>query len=281
MPTFFQGRTSDSVAISVEYDDRVFREEQRRILGEDLPFAAAQAMTWLVKDMQKEGERELKTRFDRPKRWTTNSLFTETAKKADYPNLTAAVYFKDEAPKGVPAGRYLHPSIIGRARTHKGFEKALIRAGHMKANEFAVPGKKVRLDSYGNVSVGLIKRMLSQLKAGNAEQYETQTSREARRNARTGRLSGDRFFIAPDTSVLPRGVYSRSGKGSPVLVFLFVKDTPDYKVRLPFNDINRRIAKAKAGRLWQLSFDQVVGARRNRRLASAGKAAGLFASSLL
>jgi hypothetical protein len=264
MTSFVRGRTSDLLAVNVEIDERQFRREQRELLGNDLPFATALALTNLVKDMQVETGREIGPSFHNPTRFTRNATFIEPAKKRDYPNLTAAVYFKDEAPKGVPAGRYLHPNVVGRSREHKGFEKALIRAGVMQRQEYAVPGKKLKLNAAGNVSVGLIRQMLSQLKAGNVEQFETRASREAKRG-KTGRLRGKRFFVASDNSVLPRGIYQRTGRKEPQLVFLFVRDKPDYSRRLPFRSIQEDVSRRRSRRVFDLDFEQVVAGNRKRR----------------
>ncbi len=272
MATVYQSTTSDGIAFSASIDDRVFRAEQKLILGKDLPEATAMAMNWLSFDIKSAVVEEMSVRYDRPKKWTLNSLFVERPNKADWPNITAAVYFKEFASKGNPAGRYLHPTIAGISRPHKGFEKALIRAGLMNSDEYAVPGKAIRLNQYGNVSGGAIKQMLSQLKAGNAEQWETETSRENKRG-RTGRLGGNRYFVPSTSSNLPRGVYRRVGRAKPKLLFLFVTDRPDYKIMLPFQQIGERIVRWQHQGVFDRAFNKIVRARRNRRLASIGTGA--------
>lgn len=283
MAATYSSSPSDGIAFSAKIDDSVFRREQKIILGKDMPDAVAQAMNWLSFDIKKETVREMSARYDRPKKWTLNSLFVERPNVTDYPNITAAVYFKEFAPKGNPAGRYLHPTIAGISRKHKGFEKALIRAGLMQATEYAVPGYNVKLNQYGNVSGGAIKQMLSQLHAGEAEQRETtgsRGSRERRRNQKTGRLGGNRFFIPYSDSSLPRGVYRRLGRGEPKLLFLFVTDRPDYQVVLPFQQIGERYVAQHHRGVFQRSFDKIVKGRRSRRVRAIGGATGKAISKL-
>lgn len=240
---------SDGGGISVDYsvDSTGFDRRQRKILKDQLPFANALALTRMAQALKGYASGQITARFDRPKRFTTNALFVKPAKKNDFPNQSSAVFFREFAGKGTAAGRYLHPSIVGKARTHKRFEKALIRAGVMRSNEYAMPGRNIKLDGHGNVRASLIVKMLSQLRAGGDQtQFETATSREAKRSSKTGRLSGARFFVSKGGGNLPRGIYSRTGRKSPVLVFIFVTDTPDYKKIYPFDDLllvqARRIA---------------------------------------
>lgn len=272
MATVYQSGASDGIAFSATIDDKVFNTEQKLILGKDLPEATALAMNWLSFDIKSAVFEEMKVRYDRPKKWTLNSLFVERPNKADWPAINAAVYFKEFASKGNPAGRYLHPTIAGVSRPHKGFEKALIRANLMNGNEYAVPGKGVKLNQYGNISGGIIKQMLSQLKAGNAEQYETETSREKKRG-KTGRIGGNRYFVPSAKSSLPRGVYRRSGRGDPKLLFLFVVDSPDYKILLPFQQIGERIVRWQHEGVFERAFDKIVKSRRDQRLRSIGSGA--------
>ncbi len=239
MGNYYGGRTSDFIAVDVKIDARQFRAEQKLIIGSEMPFAMAMALSAMAKELQGVAEKEIAARYDRPTRWTKKSLFTWPARKADFPTQSAGVYFKDYSPKGVPAGRYLHPSIVGKARSHKGFEKALIRSGLMRPDEYAIPAKGVRLNQYGNVSQGLVRKVLSQLKSGDPYQWETTRSRK---RGKTGRLSGARYFIPSIGSKLPRGIYQRTGRGAVKMLFIFVTDRPDYKVILPFKQIENEAA---------------------------------------
>src|SRR3990167_4972739 len=71
-----------------------------------LPIATAKALTFSA-EAAKDGLYESMTRvFDRPTRFTLNSLRLKTANTRDQ---TAAVYLRDFAGKGTPAPDYLLP----------------------------------------------------------------------------------------------------------------------------------------------------------------------------
>lgn len=268
MKKFFGGRTSDYLAMSVTVDDAKFNREQLHILGKSFPFAMTLATTRLAKGLKGYAQGEIASRYDRPTKWTKNSLFVDPARKSDFPHLRAAVYFKDQLAKGNAAGKYLHPTIIGSARKHKGFESALIHFGIMRGNEYAVPARGLKLDQFGNVNKGAIKQMLSQLQA--AERYagyaanETAASRE-KKYGKNGRIGRARYFVPQDGSRLPRGVYSRTGRKAPKLFFLFVTDTPDYSAIMPFKEMQHREAGRISGKIWRRTFYEVVAKDRKRR----------------
>ncbi|WP_219924669.1 hypothetical protein [Halomonas sp. ND22Bw] len=162
---------------------------RRQMLGfeKQIPYATALALTRVAQRV-KEGELAvMKRRFDRPTKFTMNSLYVKRAKKSDRPPR-ATVYFRDFAPKGTPAGTYLQPQVHSGKRNKKRFEKALIHAGAMRPDEWAIPGGGARRDVYGNVAKGQITQMLSGLRALGEQGYQANatSSRSSRRkgNAR-------------------------------------------------------------------------------------------------
>jgi len=264
---FFGGVSSNMLVTSFSGDDAKFTSQQKKIIGTQMPYAVTLATTTLAKELKGFGTQEIARRYDRPTGWTKNSLFYKPAQKRDYPNVFAEVYFKDHAPKGNPAGKYLHPTIVGRARTHKRFEKALIARGLMRSNEFAVPAKGARLNASGNITSGVIIKMLSQL--GAAEMTAGHTANETlrskqRKRSKTGKLTGARYFIPLDGSALPRGVYQRTGRGQPKMLFVFVTDSPDYSAVLPFIKVMDTEAKRISPRIWRETFYKVIATDRKR-----------------
>lgn len=199
----------------------------------------AYALTKTAQDIKAAEVASMQMVFDRPSRFTLNSLVVKVAKKND---LVAMVYPKDGF-GSVPAWRFLGPQIEGGKRAHKAHEKRLIRAGHMKSDEYAVPGKGAKLDQYGNLSGSTIERILSQLQA--AEQFagykanETSRSRGRNKRKKTGRY----FVLRPDAAGRARGsvaagIYYRQGLREIVPVIMFVK-APSYRKRFPFYEIAR------------------------------------------
>lgn len=266
MPGFVRGITSDQKLFVTAWDDSVFHSEIEAMLGRDLPFVTARALTWIAKDIKDKGSEQIAATYDRPKRWTTNSLFVDPSRKKGGVVTASAVYFKDEAPKGVPAGRYLYPTIKGIARGHKGFEKLLIAKGVMRSDEYALPGKSMKLDAYGNVSAGAIRQILSQLQAGEDWQRETKKSRGTKRSARGARSR--RFFAADGTTALPRGIYMRQGAARTIIAaFVFVRQAPRYQVMLAFKEFAEKVYVDRADMWFRKSALELI-RRRDGRLAA-------------
>ena len=142
---------------------------------DQIPFATAFALTKTAQDSQLAIEQLVAKTFDRPTPYTSKPVYVKSATKHD---LRAEVKLKDRTTKGVPADRYLIHHIAGSTRQHKGFEKQLINAGLMSSGHYAIPSKSTALNAYGNISIAVIKNVLSQLQASsNSKNNESATSR--------------------------------------------------------------------------------------------------------
>ena len=230
-----------SVKANVRNLDRRIRQE----LGSDLPFAVAKSMTQAMGDAKENIGKNILRKYHRPTRWTQNSTFLKPATKRD---LSAMVFFKDRVSRGVPAGRFLKPTVRGTARPHKGFEKKFIRAGIMRAGEYAVPAKGVKLNQYGNMSPALIKKLGKGLEAPQRGGHKI------------------RFFTPDDGAHLPRGIYEARGrwpkrKLKPIMIF--VTDKPNYRRLLPFKKIAGKTFNARFPIRFNRNVRQILG-RRNR-----------------
>lgn len=226
---------SDKV-FSVNTDTVRLERRLEKELGNDLPFITAKSLTQTVGKIQELTKRQIERRFDRPTRYTIRSTFVSPATKR---KLEANVYFKDKSPRGQAAGKYLKPTILGTSRRHKGFERRLIAKGIMDKNEYAVPGDDVKLNKFGNLSNGVIQRILSNLSAQSDKDQNTTEDSKARKRKRK------RMFVPARGSVLPRGVYQDADKrdDDPTLILLFVTNRPDYQKILPFRRIASRTAR--------------------------------------
>jgi hypothetical protein len=184
--------------------DKIVRE-MRGLSKSKVPIAAAKALTFTAERVQAAEKAELERVFDRPTRWTLNSVFKRSATTS---RLFARVWIKDEASSGVPASKYLPVHIDGGNRPHKRFEKALIHYGLMPADMYAVPGRRARMDGNGNISRGQIVQILSAL--GAAERVSgfmaNRTQRSRRRKASTLTNSKrPRSTVCALTLSVPRG----------------------------------------------------------------------------
>lgn len=214
-----------TVEISVSADIEKVSRDLRRF-RRHIPFATALALTMTAKKAQSEVRDEMKRKLDRPKAFTLSGTFVKPADKRGFP-IKATIGFKDFAAKGTPAAKYLGPQIAGGRRRHKRFERALIAAGIMRSNEYAVPGDDMRLDRYGNLPRGQISKMLSQLKASPDSQQNATGSVRSKKSRRTRAYFYKRSF---------RGVFVRTGKRAFTVFIKFVK-APRFRKRLPFDRV--------------------------------------------
>lgn len=143
--------------------------------------------------------------FDRPTRYTLNSVYV---KYANFSDPTSHVAIKN--PKGlIGQYHYLIPQVEGGNRVQKRFEYMLRRRGILGANEVTVPvlnSPLVKKDAYGNMSSGQIVQILSQLNSfylAGSSQNETQ----ALKSKRDSGVNQVRYFVA-------RKGESRQGKHS-------------------------------------------------------------------
>ncbi|MBX9456142.1 MAG: hypothetical protein KL863_09025 [Rhizobium sp.] len=220
--------------ISLESNLAEWTKDLREHQREHVPFATALALTWTANDMKAEHARLLPLVFDRPTRFTMNSLQATPATKQ---RQRSSVFFR-ESNTHKYGRHYLMPQVQGGTRPHKRFEYWLIRKGIMASDEFAVPARGSKLDSFGNISSGTIVQILSQLEAGpDATQWQT-----ARSKKRAG-PSRSVYFVAPDNAGWKRGIWRRSGKRiEPVLLFL---KNIRYEQRYAFFEISRQVAVAR------------------------------------
>lgn len=222
-------------------------------------YATSLALNKTAEIAQKAIVHEMQRVFDRPTRWTLGGTRVIYAKAR---GMTSQVWLKDR--KGGPASKEntsLFVQVFGGKRGRKAFETALMKAG-LRSNEFLVPADGAPLDAFGNMPVGVIRQILSQLQSANTsagydsntKNGEAQSGQSRRRQLRAGV-----FFIPPPKSGLPRGIYQRipvgmSKAGSMAgkkrasyswatrMIFKIVVGKPRYQIRLRIGEIGRRIA---------------------------------------
>lgn len=240
--------------------------EAQRTLAEGLSSrrlnaAMATALTRTALDIREEVKREMRAVFDRPTRFTLDAVYVNPAlgsqpvpgalfgeglkrrgSRAKF--LEAEVELKDDFGYTEP---YLRAQVTGGQRRLKGLEVALKAANILPAGWLAVPGKDTRRDAYGNVSSGVVRQVLSQLRLARLEGDKTNLSFDARKQINAQRKAGGRFFaVKPGAkSKLPPGVYQREFfVREASLIFLFVASAT-YRKRLDFYGIANRIARER------------------------------------
>lgn len=233
----------EGFVLNISADIDSFIDRAYRIERDQVPFVTAYALTKTAQDIKDEVVTVMARVFDRPTRFTINALYTKRATKYD---LTAAVLFK-EGFGSIPAWRYLGPQVEGGRRAKKGFERALERAGILQANEFAVPARGVKLDSYGNLPGSIITQMLSALGA-NPDPLSNTTAKSKKRNPNRGS-----YFVLRGVAGAPDGIYFRTG-GRKASAFLIFVGQPHYRKRLPFYETARQVFQANFAKHFRIGM---------------------------
>ena len=219
-----------------------FRDVPARVM----PYAAATALTRTVQALAKTVlPGEMQRVFDRPNRYTLNSL---RAKVANKDNLTASVWVKSDATNnGTRPEDYLLPNVEGGPRNEKRFERAMRYAGLLPAGWRAMPGQGAPLDEFGNLRRGEMQRILTATRSAFDPYQRKSNSARSRKNAKkapyfavtpfVGVFQGGEYKVKP--SRMQSGVYRREGRGiKPVLIF--TKTQPRYRQRLDFTGASER-----------------------------------------
>lgn len=112
-----------------------------------MPFAMSKGLNATAQHVKQALQDDMKRSFDRPTKYTLNSLKMTSAKKT---NLVASVWFKDP-----PRGKhYLEPQVYGGKRDLKSWEVNM-------GGRFIMPANGTKLDQYGNLGRGMITKLRS------------------------------------------------------------------------------------------------------------------------
>ncbi len=199
-----------------------------------VPYAISRALNNTNLLIQRELQAEMGRVFDRPTRFTLTSTHI---KRATLQNLEARIKIKDEALKSGAAIRWLGPQIAGGYRDAKRSEILLRQQGILGSDEYIVPGAGATLDAHGNISRGLMQKILSRVGAS----FDALTRAPGKVSRVKGKGYGETYFYLrePRGRLTRRGIYRRIvfGSGSSVQpVLIFVK-RPRYRKRLRFFEI--------------------------------------------
>lgn len=202
-------------------------------LVKQLPWVIAKAMTESAKKSQVALKAQTPRYVNKPTRFTMNSTFVRYASPK---KLEAWVGFKEFAPKGTPAAKYLQPMVGGGARRPKSSERQLQQSGVLPAGSYIVPTgvTPLKLNQYGNLSGATYTQVLSRLKALGQQGYTANISGARRSQAK--RSKRDYFVGRPGG--LPLGIYARVGKQSRGFHTVFyVTRQPQYRATFPVQKI--------------------------------------------
>ena len=242
-----------AVKARIRFDVSKLVKDLDQIGKEQLPFAAAQALTKTAQGAKIAVQASMKSTFDRPTPFTLNSLYVQPATKK---NLVATVKFKDYNTKGAPPSVFIQPQVEGGTRNLKRSEILLRGKGILPGGMFWVPGSGAKLDQYGNMSRGQLQQILSATQSfANAGFSANRTGNSFDRSKTQVEL----LVGKPAGGHLPLGIYMRTGgtKGQPAHLtplMIFV-NTPHYSARLPFQSTVDGVFRADFPTIFKNCFD--------------------------
>ena len=251
-----------AATITAQFDSRDVRVLLSALAPRQWAFTTAVALTRTGKHV-KDAERDAMSRsFDRPTPFTLNGLFLQGATPSDQ---QARVWFKDFAPKGTPAAKYLMPEVHGGLRSDKRLERSLQRAGYLSAGRQLTPASGASRDQYGNVPRGIYTQILSQLHASaDATQFQSARSRRTR-----ARRAGSTQFFYGNPGGKGRGVWMRTtggrvlgGRTRGSITPIFLEQRPHaYRPRFAFFTIAEKVAAAHYQAEFAAAAEQTLTAR--------------------
>lgn len=243
--------------IDVKVEAAAFKRSLTALEKREFPYAAARALTFTAKDVQKNTVKRMQRVLDRPTRFTLNAFRVLPAKK-NY--LVAEVGFREFTSTSAGFRSYLEPLEYGGPRPPKRFEKRLRAAGVMRNDEFAVPSRYngVKRDRYGNIPASVVVKVLSQLSAFNDAGYDANETSKSRKRAGAVR---SRYFVFGEKrnkkGDLPRGIYEVVSKDRLRAVFIFVKQ-PVYRAMLGFRELSDKTTRDRLPINFRLAMDHAL-----------------------
>lgn len=244
------------MAINIDTTAKAVAKQLERIPARQLPFARSLIANRMAQKVQENEISVLKSRIDRPTPWTLNSLYIRAATKT---RPEARVWFKDWAPKGTAADKYLQPAVFGGARNAKRMEKAMAAMGYLKPGQFLVPAQGARLDAYGNMRRSQVVQILSAFRAFSNVGFTANASGSKRSNRRQAKSGANKYFFGEVGGEL--GIWQRvkSAFGDGARPIMLVTDgSPKYRIRFPFFAIAENTVAANYERVATKAIDEAL-----------------------
>ncbi|MCZ8339650.1 MAG: hypothetical protein O9345_16110 [Burkholderiaceae bacterium] len=229
--------------------------------------AAAITINRLLPEMQQAVIGEMARTFDRPTPYTLGGTFV---RKATPTRIEGVVALKDEgfAGKGVPATKYLAPSVFGGDRNEKRFERALRAAGILPIGMYAVKGEGAQTDAFGNMARGQIVQILSYFQAFSEQGFRANSTEKSRARLKRGTRKSVRgftyFVLRSSRGKLPPGIYQsiKSGFGYAIKpVLIFVDGAPNYERAFDFYGVAEKVARRRFPDVYASTLRKMAGVR--------------------
>lgn len=220
-----------------------------KINSDIMPDVIADSLNRMANKVRSEIKDEMARVFDRPTRYTLNSMYVKPAKKG-MDRIFSETGFIDYSSKGTPAAKYIKPEVEGGKRNLKGFELRLKAVGILPGGYYTAPGNGAKLNQYGNISPGTIQQILSYFSAQRDHNQNTKrgTGRRQQRN---------RFVVLNEENGKAGGIWKTGAGNNMVCIMNFIKQ-PSYKAVLDINKIKDQAFNNNMARYTRDSFSKEI-----------------------
>lgn len=226
-----------------------FQADVRSLAARDVKVAATWALNDTAADVLEHVQDGMRSRFDRPTRFTLNAFYVWKARPS---RLEAVVQERNS----MSARHYLKIEEAGGARPQTGVERALsLRLRYEGVIHSAIPAQGAKLDAYGNWSAGERNQALS---AVQSQMDGTRNTTEASRK-KFKRRAG--YFVPGRGSKLSPGIWRRDTNGAIAKVLHFSDASPRYKPVLGFYRGAEDVYRAKLPQHLARTFAKMVAKR--------------------
>lgn len=212
-----------------------------KINSDIMPDVLADSLNRMANKVRSEVKEEMKRVFDRPTRYTMNSMYVKPAKK-NMERMYSETGFMNQSGRGNPAAKYIAPQADGGKRNLKGFELKLKAAGLLPSGYYTAPGSGAKLNQYGNVSQATIKQILSSTVS------QASTGRRRQRS---------KFVVLNEEGGQAGGIWKMGAGNNMVCIMNFIKQ-PTYKAVLDINKIKNKTFNDNMARYTKDSFNKEI-----------------------
>lgn len=228
--------------INIRLDTKQLRRDLAELKGRNVPRAMCNVVNRLAYNSRLKLQDEMKAKFKNPTPWTLGMFAMIPAKPGQ---ARAAIVTKDLTSSykgGTAAARYLSPEVFGGERELKPSEKKL---SIISEGQEWVPGRDAPLNSYGNIKLSEIKKILDEIPNIGKRQNGPRI-----KYMKGGPRPKDQYFVLRKSeNGKPMGVYKRVGKSRKFKEILrFIPTNAHYRPILPAQKIVDDLIAGRARR---------------------------------
>lgn len=249
--------------IEITHNSKAVRDFFQGVVTKQMPFAMQQTINSLAFQIREDTINEMRDEFDRPKpSFTLRSMEVEKATSKQAPEAWVGLRKKGGF------RRALAHELIGGSRAWKKAEGAFTKIGVLPEGMQMVPSRSMSLDSYGNIPLGLIRRLLKE-----PWREKIQHNRRVRFSTGSkekGKNKGSGYFVVHpgDRTKLTPGIWFRDKINGLEPIIMFVRKGK-YKRAIDLADIAEETLKRDGKRLMSESLMKAIAS--DRRLMQAAK----------